>query len=95
MHAAPVEAKRYVFPPPPLWPFNDAAKPTAPAPNHPDLTGEQIEIAKVPNPDVDDLATANKSSLSNPLTPSIPVVVFGEGELVLSSNGSSSPPREN
>lgn len=80
---------------PPLWPFNDAAKPTAPTPDHPDLTGEQIEIAKVPNPDVDDLAAANKSSLSNPLTPSMPIVVFGEGEPVLSSNGSSNLPREN
>lgn len=79
---------------PPLWPFNDAAKRTAPAPDHPHLTGEQIENATVPNPGIDGLAAADKRSLPNLSTPSLPVV-DGEGELILSSNGSSNLPREN
>lgn len=34
---------------PALWTFNNAAKRTAPAPDHPNLTREQIENATVPN----------------------------------------------
>ena len=39
--------KRIYISPPPLWPFNDAAR-TAPAPAHPSLTRGKIENATVP-----------------------------------------------
>lgn len=94
MHVAPVAANGYVSLVPPSRPLKDAAKRAAPAPDHPDLSGEQIENTTVPNPDVDGMAAANKRSLPNPLNSSLPMMVVKEDKLILSPNGSCNLPRE-
>lgn len=52
--------------------FNNDAR-TGPAPGHPNLTGEKIEDATIPNPNADGLVAVPIGPWPNPWTPSLPV----------------------